>query len=68
MSLALRESAIIQLSQKYRFVSGEGADSDSELRRMCVGFNGHDKPFPAWYPYILVGGIAAVATALYVFG
>jgi hypothetical protein len=44
------------------------ADSDFELRRMCVGFNGHDKPFPAWYPYILVGGIAAVATALYVFG
>jgi hypothetical protein len=44
------------------------AGSDSELRRMCVGFNGHDKPFPTWYPYILVGGIAAVATALYVFG
>jgi hypothetical protein len=33
-----------------------------------VGFNGHDKPFPAWYPYALVIAIAAIATAFYVLG
>jgi hypothetical protein len=33
-----------------------------------VGFKGHDKPFPAWYPYAFDGGIAALATALYVLG
>jgi hypothetical protein len=43
------------------------------LRTLCieefsVGFKGHDKPFPAWYPYAFVGGIAALATALYVMG
>jgi hypothetical protein len=39
------------------------------VSRSCsVGFKGHDKPFPAWYPYAFVGGIAALATALYVLG
>jgi hypothetical protein len=37
-------------------------------RSCSVGFKGHDKPFPAWYPYAFVGGIAALATALYVLG
>jgi hypothetical protein len=39
------------------------------VSRSCsVGFKGHDKPFPAWYPYAFVGGIAALASALYVLG
>jgi len=33
-----------------------------------LSFNGHDKPFPAWYPYALFGGIAACVTAFYVLG
>ena len=37
-------------------------------RSFSLGFNGHDKPFPTWYPYALVGGIAALATAIYVLG
>jgi hypothetical protein len=31
-----------------------------------LSFNGHDKPFPAWYPYAFVGVIAAAAAAYFV--
>lgn len=37
-------------------------------KEFSVGFKGHEKPFPAWYPYAFVGGIAALATVLYVIG
>jgi hypothetical protein len=44
----------------------KGATWHFALWGFSVGFKGHDKPYPAWYPYAFVCGIAAVATALYV--
>jgi len=33
-----------------------------------LSFNGHDKPFPTWYPYAFVGALAAIGAAFYVLG
>jgi hypothetical protein len=57
-----------RVSQKYRFGHGQRSGTYFAPRRFSVGFKGHDKPYPAWYPYALVGGIAALATTLYVVG
>jgi hypothetical protein len=59
---------ILHTSQKYRFAKGQETNRTLCTKEFSVGFKGHDKPFPAWYPYALVGGIAALATALYVIG
>jgi hypothetical protein len=37
-------------------------------RRNHLSFNGHEKPFPTWYPYAFIGAIAALGVAFYVFG
>ncbi|MBB3017370.1 hypothetical protein FHR70_000410 [Microvirga lupini] len=68
MPLDYSRMCIICVSQKYRFGEEQGADIGFTSRSFSVGFKGHDKPFPAWYPYAFVGGIAALATALYVLG
>jgi hypothetical protein len=61
-------STISHTPQKYRFANGQEAYRSLCIKEFNVGFKGHNKPFPAWYPYAFVGGIAALATALYVMG
>ena len=68
MPLDHSQKCIICVSQKYRFAEEQGSAMGTASRSFSVGFKGHDKPFPAWYPYAFVGGIAALATALYVLG
>jgi hypothetical protein len=60
--------SILQASQKYRFAKGQETNRTLCTEEFSVGFKSHDRPFPAWYPYAFVGGIAALATALYVMG
>ena len=47
---------------------GEEEILDPEFRRSHLSFDGHDRPFPTWYPYAFVGAIAAVGAAFYVLG
>ncbi|MEE1655435.1 hypothetical protein VB618_04430 [Microvirga sp. CF3062] len=60
--------SILHASQKYRFGKGQETNRTLCIEEFSVGFKDHEKPFPAWYPYAFVGGIAALATALYVMG
>ena len=42
--------------------------SIQNFRRSSLSFDGHDRPFPSWYPYAFVGALAAVGAAFYVLG
>jgi len=33
-----------------------------------LSYDGHDKPFPTWYPYAFIVALAALGAAYYVLG
>ncbi len=36
--------------------------------RFRLSYDGHDKPYPTWYPYAFVGALAVLGAAYFVFG
>jgi hypothetical protein len=52
-------------STKIPFYAATGGKA-SYAREIALSFNGHNKPFPTWYPYAFIGVIAGAVTAYFV--